>query len=153
MALTIESSAFANGGEIPKQYSCEGRNISPAFSWSGVPEQARSLALIVEDPDAPMGTWTHWTMWGISTSVHELPEGMPRTATTEFGARQGRNDFNEIGYGGPCPPPGRSHRYFFRLYALDTVPDLKEGAGRRDLEVAIKRHVLAETAWMGTYKR
>ncbi len=153
MSLELKTTAFADGGEIPKRYTCSGADLSPALNWNGVSAAARSLALIADDPDAPRGTWTHWLIWNIPAHLTELPEGALKQEELENGALQGRNDFNCIGYGGPCPPPGKAHRYFFKLYALDTVLDLKAGASKQDLERAMKRHVLSQAQWMGTYRR
>ena len=153
MPLTLKIAAFANGAEIPRRFTCAGADISPALNWDDVPRQARSLALIADDPDAPGGTWTHWLVWSIPAQVASLPEGVPADETLASGARQGKNDFGRIGYGGPCPPPGKPHRYFFKLYALDRTLDLKPGAARRELERAMKGHVLSDAQWMGTFKR
>jgi Raf kinase inhibitor-like YbhB/YbcL family protein len=153
MSLALTTTAFTNGGAIAKKYTCDGADLSPALNWSGVPAGAQSLALITDDPDAPMGTWTHWIIWNIPASATALPEGVPASDVLDNGARQGRNDFRRIGYGGPCPPPGRPHRYFFRLYALDTRLDLKAGSARSQLEAAMKSHVLSQAELMGTYGR
>lgn len=153
MSFTLKSTAFANGDEISRRYTCDGANLSPALSWDRVPAGTHSLALIADDPDAPMGTWTHWILWNISAQATALPGGVPQVEVLDSGARQGRNDFKRIGYGGPCPPSGKPHRYFFRLYALDASLDLKAGAGRNELELAMKRHVLSQAELMGTYQR
>jgi hypothetical protein len=153
MSLALKTTAFANGGEISKRHTCSGADLSPALSWSGVSPAVHSLALIVDDPDAPSGTWTHWLIWNIPAHLAALPEGVPAREVLENGACQGRNDFNRIGYGGPCPPPGKVHRYFFKLYALDTALKLKAGASRQELERAMKEHVLSHAEWMGTYRR
>jgi Raf kinase inhibitor-like YbhB/YbcL family protein len=154
MSFVIKSGAFSNGGEIPRKYTCSGENISPALTWADVPAQARSLALIVDDPDAPGGVWTHWILWNLPVRATSLPEGVPASRETlPNGARQGKNDFGRIGYGGPCPPPGRPHRYYFRLYALGAVLDLKSGASRSELDRVMKPHVLAQAEWMGRFKR
>lgn len=153
MSLALKSTAFPNGGTIPQKYTCDGADISPALSWNGVPAAAQSLALIADDPDAPMGTWTHWLIWNIPAKATLLPEETPKTNLLDNGARQGLNDFKRIGYGGPCPPPGKPHRYYFKLYALDTRLELKAGARRDELEPAIKPHILAQAEWMGTYGR
>jgi Raf kinase inhibitor-like YbhB/YbcL family protein len=153
MAFTIKSTAFPNGGEIPRKYTCSGENVSPALAWSGAPSNARSLALIADDPDAPGGTWTHWVIWNIPAHAGSLAEAVPPNPSLDNGASQGRNDFGRTGYGGPCPPPGRPHRYFFRAYALDAALDVKPGAGRTDLESAIKSHIVAQAEWMGMFKR
>jgi Raf kinase inhibitor-like YbhB/YbcL family protein len=157
MTILIESPAFTGGGTIPRLYTCDGKDVSPPLAWSGVPETARSLALICEDPDAPRGTWTHWVIYDIPASVKELGEGLPaqeRIKVTAGGetALQGKNDFGKTGYGGPCPPSG-SHRYFFRIYALDTGLGPGSGTTRQDLLRSIKGHVLAEGELMGRYSR
>jgi hypothetical protein len=154
MSLTLTSSAFAHQGEIPAKYTCEGKDLSPPLAWSGVPAGAKSLALIVDDPDAPDPaapklTWVHWVLYDIPPSATGLPEGAnPLPA----GTRAGLNDWQRLGYGGPCPPIGR-HRYFHKLYALDAVlPDL----GRPDkakLEAAMKGHVIAQAELIGTYQK
>jgi hypothetical protein len=153
MSFALKSTAFANGGEIPRRYACDGADLSPALSWDNAPAGTQSLALIADDPDAPSGTWTHWIIWNIAAKATILPEGIPKAEVLDNGARQGRNDFKRIGYGGPCPPPGKPHRYFFKLYALDARLDVKPGAGRNELELAMKPHVLSQTEWMGTYRR
>ena len=151
-SFTLKSSAFSEGSTIPKQYTCDGADVSPALTWAGAPAGTQSFALIADDPDAPVGTWTHWIIWDIPPRG-SLPEGVAKTETLNDGARQGKNDFKRIGYGGPCPPPGKPHRYFFKLYALDTKLDLTPGASRNELERALKSHVLAEAQVMGKYGR
>ena len=153
MSFAIRSTAFSNGGPIAARYTCDGTGLSPALTWGGVPPEAQSLALIADDPDAPAGTWTHWLLWNIPARATLLAENAPKVELLDNGARQGINDFQRIGYGGPCPPPGKPHRYFFRLFALDARLDLKPGASRNQLELAMKPHLLANTQWMGTYKR
>lgn len=153
MTLELTSSAFGEGEPIPSRFTCDGADVSPPLAWSGVPEGARSLALICDDPDAPMGTWVHWVLYDLPAETGSLAEGVPREPTLEIRARQGENDFRRTGYGGPCPPPGKPHRYFFKLYALDSEVVLKAGAKKSDLEKAIKGHVLAEGRLMGTYQR
>jgi Raf kinase inhibitor-like YbhB/YbcL family protein len=157
MTIHIESSAFAGGGTIPRLYTCDGKEVSPPLAWSGVPETARSLALICDDPDAPRGTWTHWVIFDIPATVRSFGEGVPAHERVELGAGgetalQGKNDFGKTGYGGPCPPSG-THRYFFRIYALDTVLNLGTGTTRQDLLRSIKGHVLAEGELIGRYSR
>jgi Raf kinase inhibitor-like YbhB/YbcL family protein len=143
----LTSSAFSHGEPIPARYSCEGENLSPPLSWSGWPEGTRSLALIVDDPDAPVGTFTHWLAWGIDPEAGGLEEG-------EAPPVEGRNDFGVTGYGGPCPPPGHGpHRYLFRLYALDSEVGLRAGASRQELERALEGHVLAVAELVGIYER
>ena len=153
MSFTLVSPAFPNGEPIAARYTCDGADLSPALAWSEVPAASQSLALIADDPDAPAGTWTHWLLWNIPARATLLAENAPKIDVLDNGARQGINDFQRIGYGGPCPPPGKPHRYFFRLFALDARLDLKPGATRAQLELAIQPHLLAETHWMGTYKR
>jgi Raf kinase inhibitor-like YbhB/YbcL family protein len=153
MAFTLQSTAFSSGGKISSRYTCDGANLSPALNWDGVPAGTQSLALIADDPDAPAGAWTHWILWNIPAQATALPEGLPQAEVLDNGARQGRNDSRRIGYGGPCPPPGKPHRYFFKLYALDARLDVKAGAGRSELEAAMKQHVLSWAEWMGTYRR
>jgi Raf kinase inhibitor-like YbhB/YbcL family protein len=152
MAIKVVSSAFQEGGMIPADYTCDGKDISPPLSWSGVPEQAVTLALICDDPDAPLGTWVHWVLYNLPASVRELPAGVPPDERLANGAVQGRNDFRRLGYGGPCPPGG-THRYYFKLYALDKALDLKPGATKKELLKAMEGHILAEGQLMGRYKR
>jgi Raf kinase inhibitor-like YbhB/YbcL family protein len=152
MSFSIRSTAFPEGGTIPKKFTCDGPDVSPALTWVGAPAGTQSLALIADDPDAPAGTWTHWIIWDIAPGT-TLPEGVAKTETLSDGVRQGRNDFKRIGYGGPCPPPGNPHRYFFRLSALDTKLDLKPGASRKELESAMKGHVLSQAELIGMYGR
>ena len=153
MTLDLETSAFEPGGAIPERHTCDGGDVSPALSWSAPPAGARSLALVCDDPDAPRGTWVHWVLYNLPAGTQRLDEGVPATAELPSGARQGRNDFRRIGYGGPCPPPGPPHRYYFRLYALDVVLALASGATRKDLDRAMKGHVLADAELMGRYQR
>src|SRR3989339_549945 len=142
--IMVKSTAFKNGGIIPKKYTCSGENISPPLSWSSVPDGTMSLALICDDPDAPGGTFVHWVIFNIPPDVQEL-EGGIETGTEELedGTIQGTNDFGEIGYGGPCPPSG-THRYYFKLYALDTQLDLDSESGKPELISAMKGHILAK---------
>ncbi len=153
MPFSLHSSAFKEGADIPRQYTCEGADISPALTWSEPPQKTQSFALIADDPDAPVGTWVHWVAWSVPATVRQLPENVSKTADLPGGGRQGNNDFRKTGYGGPCPPPGKPHRYFFKLYALDTTLDLKPGATKKDLEQAMKGHVLGEAQLMGKYQR
>ena len=152
MALQLSSTAFSNGGDIPVKHTCDGNDVSPALSWSDAPKDTKSLALIMDDPDAPSGTFTHWLLYAIPANTQQLPEGVPADEQTNVG-RQGRNGFGRTGYGGPCPPPGRPHRYFFKLYALSSDLNLKGGASRNELESAMKGHVIAHTELMGRYQR
>jgi len=152
MAITVTSSAFTEGAMIPKKHTCDGEDISADLRWSGVPQGAKSLALICDDPDAPVGTWVHWVLFNIPADVAALPAGIPADAALQNGARHGKNDFRKLGYGGPCPPGG-THRYYFKLYALDTVLNLESGSTKAQLLAAMKGHILAEGQLMGKYKR
>jgi len=153
VTLTLTSPAFAPGKPIPARYSCEGLDLSPPLRWSQPPSGTRSLVLICEDPDAPTGTWVHWVLFNLSPSLRELPEGVPPLKVVLEKARQGKNDFGRLGYGGPCPPPGKPHRYFFRLYALDTQIQLPPGTEKPELLRAMEDHILAEGELMGIYQR
>ncbi len=156
MGMSLSSPAFAPGGEIPALFTCEGRDLSPALDWTGVPEAAQSLVLIVDDPDAPdpkapRTTWVHWVLYNLPPPARGLQEGVAAKALPA-GTKQGTNDFRRTGYGGPCPPIGR-HRYFHKLYALDTVlPDLG-AATRAQVEAAMKGHVIAHAELVGTYQK
>jgi len=153
MALTLTSTAFKGGAEIPQRHTCEGADRSPALQWTGAPPGTKSFALIADDPDAPVGTWVHWVVYDLPGDATELAEGLPTSDTLPGGGTQGRNDFRKIGYGGPCPPPGKPHRYFFKLYALDAPTKLKPRATKADVLKAIEGHVLAQAELMGTYRR
>lgn len=153
MSLVLETKAFPKGGEIPNKYTCSGEDVSPALSWSGAPAGTKAFALIVEDPDAPSGTFTHWVVYDLPADARQLPENVSKTDDLSGGGRQGRNDFRRTGYGGPCPPPGRPHRYFFRLYALNSALNLPAGASKREVESAMRGHVLAQTELMGKFAR
>ena len=152
MALKITSLAFEEGDMIPKQYTCDGADMSPPLSWSGIPEGTKSLALIADDPDAPSKTWVHWVLYNLPPDSAGLPEKVPPDDTLASGARHGITDFRQLGYGGPCPPGG-THRYFFKLYALDIMLDLEIGATKGQLLKAMEGHILAEGQLMGKYKR
>ena len=152
MTLEITSSAFSEDEMIPTRHTCDGPDVSPDLAWSGVPDTAQSLALICDDPDAPMGTWVHWVLFNIPAGTSGLPAEIPPDAVLENGARHGINDFRRLGYGGPCPPGG-THRYFFKLYALDTELDLASGITKAQLLEAMEGHILAEVQLMGKYKR
>ncbi len=151
--LRVESTAFEEGGTIPRKYTCDGENISPPLSWSTPPEGTKSLVLICDDPDAPMGTWVHWVLFGLSPEISELPEGVPSQETVLGGAKQGTTSFGRVGYGGPCPPKGPAHRYFFKLYAVDSEIDLDAGATKQEVLRAIEGHILAQGQLMGRYSR
>lgn len=156
MAMTITSQAFTHNGNIPARYTCDGKDISPALDWSGLPEGTKSLALIVDDPDAPdpaapKMTWVHWVLYNIPSSTSGLAEAV-KSKDLPKGTQEGLNDWKRTGYGGPCPPIGK-HRYFHKLYALDVVlPDLGKPT-KKDLEKAIEGHILAKAELVGTYKR
>jgi len=152
MAFELTSSAFKNGSAIPSKYTCDGTDVSPPLSWSGVPAGTKSLALITDDPDAPVGTWVHWVMWNIPANPTSLKEGLEKNAALADGTKQGISDFKRPGYGGPCPPSG-THRYMFKLYALDTTLDLADNTTKAKLETAMKGHVLGQATLMGTYSR
>jgi len=151
--MQLTSPAFGESEIIPTKYTCDGENVSPPLKWTGVPADAKSLVLIADDPDAPTGTWVHWVLYDLPATAHELPEALARSQYVPGGARQGLNDFKQLGYGGPCPPPGKAHRYFFKLYALECALDLKPGATKNEVERAIEHHNLAQGQLMGTYKR
>jgi Raf kinase inhibitor-like YbhB/YbcL family protein len=150
--MEIFTSAFRHGDEIPPKYTCDGEDVSPSLEWAGVPAGARSLALIVDDPDAPRGRFVHWLIWGIAASEKGLTEGAGLATPNTAGARQGRNDFGKLGYGGPCPPGG-THRYQFTLYALDADLDVPAGAGVHEVEKVMAAHVLERAQLMGRYAR
>ena len=150
--MEIKSSAFGSGEMIPAKYTCDGADFSPPLEWSGSPAGTRSFALICDDPDAPMGTWVHWVIYDIPPSATMLAEGITREKDLPGGGTQGINDFRKIGYGGPCPPGG-THRYFFKLYALDSELGLKPGVTKDQLLKAMRGHILGEAQIMGTYKR
>lgn len=152
MVFAIASGAFEEGELIPKQYTCDSMNISPPLTFSGIPDSARSLALICDDPDAPMGTWVHWVLYNLPPDTAALPENIPGTDSLSGDIRQGISDFGRYGYGGPCPPGG-THRYYFKLYALDTLLDLEGKVSKSDLEEAMKGHILAEAQLIGKYSR
>lgn len=153
--LTITSPAFSDGGPIPRAHTCDGADLSPPLAWSGVPEGAKSLALIMDDPDAPGGTFVHWLLYGLPPLTASLASGFPKdgSVTKPVAARQGVNDFRKVGYGGPCPPRGPAHRYFFKLYALGEDLGLPPGATKDLLVKAMQGKILAEALTMGTYAR
>ncbi len=153
MAFSISSATFAYGAEIPKKFTCDGPDVSPALKWIDPPQDTQAFALIADDPDAPVGTWVHWVLYDLPSATRDLPEDVPKTEELPGGARQGRNDFRKIGYGGPCPPPGPAHRYFFKFYALKSRLNLKAGATKADVEKSMRGLILAEAGWMGKYKR
>jgi hypothetical protein len=152
MSFELTSTAFAPEKPIPRKYSCDGEDISPPLQWSDPPQGTQSLVLIADDPDAPMGTWVHWVLYNLPANTRTLPEAVPPDANLSDGSRHGRNSWKRLGYGGPCPPRG-THRYFFKLYALDTMLELEAGATKDQLLQAMKGHILAQTEVMGTYAR
>ncbi len=151
--MKLTSTAFQEGANVPKKYTGDGDDVSPPLKWEGTPTGTKSFALICDDPDAPRGTWVHWVLFNIPAEKTELPEAVPTTPKLADGARQGTNDFKKIGYGGPAPPPGKPHRYFFKLYALDRMLELPEGAKKKDVEDAMDKHVLAHGQLIGKYGR
>jgi Raf kinase inhibitor-like YbhB/YbcL family protein len=153
MSLELISDAFQAGGTIPALYTCSGRDVSPPLRWRGVPPDARTLALVVDDPDAPRGIWSHWVIYNVPADLDHLSPAVPRGGRLDWGAAQGRNDFGQVGYGGPCPPPGPAHRYYFRLYALDAHLDLRPGATRAQLLNALHDHILDQAELMARYAR
>jgi len=152
MELTVTSTAFSEGGMIPSRYSCDGEDISPPLRWSEGPEGTKVYALISDDPDAPMGTWVHWVIYNIPAAVTSLPENVPTTAELKDGSHQGINDFKRHGYGGPCPPGG-THRYYFKVYALDAMIEAGPGLSKKKLLRAMEGHILAKGELMGKYSR
>jgi Raf kinase inhibitor-like YbhB/YbcL family protein len=154
-AMTIEltSIAFTDGEIIPKQHTGDGKDTSPPLKWSDPPSTTKSLALICDDPDAPRGTWVHWVLYNLPPEARELPEGVPTKDTLANGAKQGTNDFRNVGYGGPAPPKGNPHRYYFKLYALDTMLELPAKSKKAELEKAMQGHIVAEGQLMGRYGR
>ena len=153
MSFEISSTALPDGGMIPKKFTCDGADVSPPLNWTRAPAGTQSFALIMDDPDAPLGTWVHWVIYNLPADTKELPEEVEKQEQLASGAIQGRNDFRRIGYGGPCPPPGKPHRYYFKLYALDTELTLKAGATKPELERAMKSHILGKTELKGRYGR
>lgn len=153
MAFHLTSTSFESGEDIPKKFTCDGADVSPELSWTNPPAATQSFALISDDPDAPVGNWNHWVIFDLPATTNHLPEGVTKIDELPDGGRQGRNDFRKIGYGGPCPPPGKPHRYFFRLYALDKMLDLKPGSTKQEVEEAMQGHILGQVEWMGKYRR
>jgi Raf kinase inhibitor-like YbhB/YbcL family protein len=152
MGFELTSSAFPNGEAIPRKYTCDGEDISPPLQWVDPPDGAQSFALISDDPDAPVGTWTHWVLYNLPASSTALPEAVPQDADLPDGGSNGKSSWGRLGYGGPCPPGG-THRYFFKLYALDSQLDLAAGATKEELLKAMEGHILATTETMGLYSR
>lgn len=153
MKFRIATRAFSMGAKIPAKYTCGGEDVSPPLEWSAPPTGTKSLVLIVGDPDAPGGTWYHWLLYNIPVHAGGIWEHVTATAELPGGMLQGKNSFGKIGYGGPCPPLGQTHRYLFHLYALDTVLKLRAGASHAELQGAMRGHVKGEAEWMGRYGR
>ena len=150
--IKLTSTAFKEGQPIPRAYTCDGVNISPSLEWSGVPKTAKTVAIVADDPDAPAGTWVHWVLYNLPADNIGVVENLPATGNLEAGGFQGKNDFEKIGYGGPCPPSG-THRYFFKIYALDNELPLKAGATKAELMKAMEGHIVLQGQLMGTYRR
>ena len=153
VTFEVRSVAFEHDSLIPREYTCDGEDISPALTWSGVPDGAKSLALVCDDPDAPSGVWVHWVLCGIPPDRDSLPAAVPRENEVLGGILHGMTSFRRVGYGGPCPPEGKPHRYFFRLYALDAELELEAGRTKEELLAAMEGHVLAQGELMGRYGR
>ena len=152
-ALKIESPAFESKAEIPKKYTCDGENLSPPLKWNNPPAGTQSFALISDDPDVTIGSWVHWVAYNLSSDTQELQEGLPKNETLENGIVQGMTDFRRVGYEGPCPPPGKAHRYYFKLYALNTALTLPPKATKADILLAMNGHVLAQAELVDLYQR
>jgi Raf kinase inhibitor-like YbhB/YbcL family protein len=152
IAFELNSTAFAHEEPIPPKYTCDGQDISPPLQWSDPPQGTQSLALICDDPDAPIGTWVHWVLYNLPAEARALPEAIPPEAELPDGSQHGENSWRRLDYGGPCPPSG-THRYFFKLYALDTVLDLEAGEGKKQVLQAMEGHILAQAELMGVYSR
>jgi Raf kinase inhibitor-like YbhB/YbcL family protein len=151
--MQITSPDIAPGAAIPRAFTADGADISPALAWQGAPQGTRAFALVMDDPDAPVGLWVHWVVYDLPGDLAGLSQNQPRSAALGNGARQGRNSWSRLGWNGPSPPPGRPHRYFFKLYALDGPLGLDSGATAQKVEAAMKGKVLAEASFMGTYGR
>jgi len=150
--MELSSLAFNDGDMIPDKYTCDGADVSPPLEWGLVPEGTKSIALICDDPDAPVGTWVHWVYYDIPADTKGLPENIAPQENPDNGGKQGTNDFRRIGYGGPCPPGG-THRYYFKIYALDTILNLPAGADKKQLLKAMEGHIIGQAQIMGKYKR
>jgi len=150
MSMQIFSNSFQANGFIPKKFTCDGKDISPNLKWSNFTENIKSFVIIMDDPDAPVGTWVHWVLYNIPPNINELPEGAD---INNFGAKQGKNSWGKNSYGGPCPPPGKPHRYFFKIYALDISTDFPEGLTKEEVLEKIENHIISRAEIMGYYKR
>jgi Raf kinase inhibitor-like YbhB/YbcL family protein len=151
--IELKTASFAPGGFIPKRFTCQAEDVSPALNWTDPPSGIRSFAIIEEDPDAPSGTFVHWVVYDLPATFRRIGEGLSGNEELPGGGRQGTNDFSKTGYSGPCPPPGKPHRYFIRLYALDIKTNLHPGATRQELDSAMQGHVLAQGELMGRFQR
>ena len=152
MSIIVESPAFQQKQSIPMKYTCDGSDISPPLAWKNIPEKTKSIVVICDDPDSPAGTWVHWVCYDIPLSIDSFNENIPKTDSLPVGGKQGMTDFGRVGYGGPCPPSG-THRYFFKVFALDVVLGLPAGKSKKDIERAMKGHVLAWGELVGKYSR
>ena len=153
MSFTISSPGFSDGGTMDRKFTCDGADVSPKLVWTDPPAGTQTLALLTDDPDAPVGNWNHWAAWNLPSALRGLSENLPKDPRLSDGTQQGRNDFRKTGYNGPCPPPGKPHRYYFKLFALDTKIDLQSDSGKKELEARMKGHVLGQAEWMGRYGR
>ena len=153
MGLVLKSSGFAHETRIPNKYTADGPDVSPSLEWSDAPAGTKAWALIMDDPDAPMGTWVHWVIYDVPAETKSLAEGIGKGASLPKGTKDGKNSWNKLGYGGPSPPPGKPHRYYFKLYALSAPTALAAGATKADVEKAMQGKILAQAQWMGTYGR
>jgi Raf kinase inhibitor-like YbhB/YbcL family protein len=151
--MRLTTAAFQTGGQIPVEHTCDGSDVSPALAWEDPPPATKSFALIADDPDAPGGDWVHWVVFNLPAAARGLSGGIPRGADLPSGGRQGRNDFGQRGYGGPCPPRGPAHRYYFKLFALDSMLDLSADVTKGDLLMAMEDHILAQAELTGRYQR
>jgi len=151
--ISVFAEGFNEGGIIPDEFTCNGKDISPSISWKGIPAGTKSITLIMDDPDCSEGTFVHWVIYNMPAHTRNLPKGIPSDKTFADGSMQGMTDFGQSGYGGPCPPSGKTHRYFFKVYALDMKLNLPAGASKNQVESAMKGYILAYGVLMGTYKR
>ena len=151
--IELKTTSFTPGGFIPKRFTCQAADVSPALAWTDPPLGTQSFAIIEDDPDAPSGTFVHWVVYDLPATYRRLPEALSGNDQMAGGGRQGTNDFSRTGYSGPCPPPGRPHRYFIRLYALDAILNLRPAATRKELDAAIQGHILAQAELMGRFAR
>ena len=151
--IELTTTSFTPGGFMPKRFTCEAADVSPALSWTDPPAGTESFAIIEDDPDAPSGTFVHWLVYDLPAAYRRLPEGLSGNDQMAGGGRQGTNDFSRTGYSGPCPPPGKPHRYFIRVYALDAKTNLRPAATRAELGAAMQGHILAQAELMGRFKR